>query len=81
MPPILDTEIYDEVIRVANDDALDTREQPRSTKACSSGSRPGRPLGSHAGIAGRRTRARIVVIIPSFGERYLSTVLFAGLAD
>jgi cysteine synthase A len=78
VPDVLNTQIYDEIIRVKNDDALAT-------------TREGLLVGISSGAAtwaALQVAARpenkgklIVVIIPSFGERYLSTALFANLAD
>ena len=83
VPPILDTEIYDEVIRVANDDALDTARAAAQHEGLLVGISSGAALWAAMQVACRPENKgkRIVVIIPSFGERYLSTVLFAGLAD
>ena len=81
VPAILDTHLIDEVIQVANDQSFATaREIARSD---------GLPVGISSGAAlwaaaelGRRPEndgKMIVIIIPSFAERYLSTALFDGL--
>lgn len=83
VPDVLNTEVYDEVIRVKNEDAFDIARR----MACEEGLLVGISSGAATWAAiqvARRPENEgklIVVIIPSFGERYLSTPLFAGLAD
>ncbi|MEI7778680.1 MAG: cysteine synthase A [Actinomycetes bacterium] len=83
VPEILDTSVYDEVITVANDDALSTARLAATQEGLLVGISSGAALWAAAQVAARPENAGklILVIIPSFGERYLSTVLFAGLAD
>ena len=83
VPEILDTTVYDEVITVANDDALSTARLAATQEGLLVGISSGAALWAAAQVAARPENAGklILVIIPSFGERYLSTVLFAGLAD
>ncbi len=83
VPAILDTHVYDEVIQVANEDALSTARRSATEEGLLVGISSGAALWAAAQVAARPENAgkTIVVIIPSFGERYLSTALFAGLAD
>ena len=81
VPAVLDTKIYDEVVRVTNDDALDLARRLPREEGLLVGISSGAAVAAALAIA-RRPDARgklIVVIIPSFGERYLSTVLFQHL--
>jgi len=81
VPPILDTSVYDEVVTVTSEEAL--------TYARLAARLEGVPVGISSGGAiaaalkvGRKPQwsgKNIVVIIPSFAERYLSTALFEGL--
>lgn len=83
IPETLNTKIYDEVIRVKGEDAFEI--------ARSMARREGLLVGISSGAAtwaalqaARRSENKgklFVVIIPSFGERYLSTPLYANLAD
>lgn len=83
VPAILDTSIYDEVIQVSNDDALATARRSAMQEGLLVGISSGAALWAATQVARRPESAGqlIVTIIPSFGERYLSTVLFNGLAD
>lgn len=83
VPEVLDTALYDEVIAVEADDAMATARRAAKEEGLLVGISSGAALWAAVQVAGRPENAgkRIVVIIPSFGERYLSTALFAGLAD
>jgi len=83
IPKVLNTKIYDEIIRVKNDDALDTARRAAREEGLLVGISSGAALWAALQVARRPENARklIVTIIPSFGERYLSTVLYANLAD
>ncbi len=82
VPEILNREIYDEIIRVKNEDALDTARRAAREEGLLVGISSGAALWAGVQVARRAENGGklIVVIIPSFGERYLSTVLFADLA-
>jgi cysteine synthase A len=82
VPEILNREIYDEVIRVKNDDALETARRAAREEGLLVGISSGAALWAGVQVARRpeNTGKLIIAIIPSFGERYLSTVLFADLA-
>jgi cysteine synthase A len=83
VPQVLNTQIYDEIIRVKNDDAFDYARRAAREEGLLVGISSGAALWAAAQVAQRADNEGkiIVVIIPSFGERYLSTPLFAGLAD
>ncbi len=81
VPPILDTAVYDEVVPITNEEAVGIARLCARIE--------GIPVGISSGAAvaaaievGRRPEMAgktIVIIIPSFAERYLSTILFEGL--
>ncbi|MFO1184862.1 MAG: cysteine synthase A [Bauldia sp.] len=81
VPPILDTTIYDEVVRVANDEAFATARLCARLEGIPAGISSGAAIaaaikvGLRADMAGKT----IVLVLPSFAERYLSTPLFEGL--
>ncbi len=81
VPAILNTAIYDEVIRVKNDDALNTARQLATDDGLLVGISSGAAVWAALEVAKRPENKGklIVVIIPSFGERYLSTVLYSHL--
>ncbi|MBA4384231.1 MAG: cysteine synthase A [Anaerolinea sp.] len=83
VPDVLNTQIYDEIIRVKNDDALQTARDMATHEGLLVGISSGAATWAALQLAARpENRGKlIVVIIPSFGERYLSTPLFANLAD
>jgi len=83
IPKILNTKIYDEIVRVKNDDAMNLARRMASEEGLLVGISSGAAMWAALEVARRAENKGklIVVIIPSFGERYLSTPLFAGLAD
>lgn len=82
VPAILNTDIYDEVFRVKNDDAFRTARDMAAKEGLLVGISSGAATYAALELAKRPENAgkTIVVIIPSFGERYLSTPLFEDLA-
>ena len=82
VPAVLNTGVIDEIIRVTNDDAIATARQVGRDEGILVGISSGAAVWAALQVAVRAENAgkRIVVIIPSNGERYLSTVLFADLA-
>jgi len=83
IPAILNTQIYDEIVRVKNDDAFDTARRMAQEEGILVGISSGAAVWAALEVSRRPENAGklIVVIIPSFGERYLSTPLFAHLAE
>jgi cysteine synthase A len=83
IPKILNTKIYDEVVRVKNDDAIGYARRMAREEGLLVGISSGAAMWAALEV-GKRAQNKgklIIVIIPSFGERYLSTPLFAGLGD
>lgn len=83
VPAVLNTSIYDEIIRVKNEDAFSTARRMAREEGLLVGISSGAATWAAIQVAKRPENAGklIVVIIPSFGERYLSTKLFEDLAD
>ena len=82
VPAILNTQVYDEVVRVKNQDALDTSRRMATEEGLLVGISSGAAVWAGLQVAARpENKGKLtVVIIPSFGERYLSTVLFEHLS-
>ena len=83
IPPILDRTVYDEVIDVQADDAVAYARRAAAEEGILAGISSGAALWATAQVASRAELAgkTIVTIIPSFGERYLSTILYKDLMD
>ena len=81
VPDILDTDIYDEVIAVANEDAFAYSRALARKEGVPGGISSGAALAAAIEVGKREDMAgkTIVIIIPSFAERYLSTALFEGI--
>jgi cysteine synthase len=80
-PGVLDTGIYDEIAKVTNDEAFDMARRVAKLEGLPVGISSGAALTAAVRVGQRPENAgkQIVVIIPSFAERYLSTALFDGL--
>ncbi len=83
IPKNMDMSVADEIVTVTNDDAMATARRMGREEGILVGISSGAAVWSALQVASRPENAgkRIVVIIPSFGERYLSTALYADLAD
>jgi cysteine synthase A len=82
IPAVLNTKSYNEVMTVKNEDAFETARAAAREEGLLVGISSGAALWCAMQVARRPENAGklIVVIIPSFGERYLSTPLYANLA-
>ena len=81
VPGVLDKSVYDEVVTVSNDEAFEMARKVARTEGLPVGISSGAALAAALKVGARPQMKgkRIVVIIPSFAERYLSTALFEGL--
>ena len=81
-PKILDTTIYDEIVQVSNEDSITNARLVARLEGVPVGISSGAALQASTLVGSRPEYAgkNMVVIIPSFAERYLSTILFEGLA-
>jgi cysteine synthase A len=80
-PKILDTSVYDEIVTVSNDDAVANARLVARLEGVPVGISSGAALQAAVVVGSRPENAgkNLVVVIPSFAERYLSTILFEGL--
>ena len=83
VPDVLDREIYDEVIDVSTPDAVATARRLATEEGILAGISSGATVWAALELAKRPENAgkTIVVILASYGERYLSTILFEGILD
>ncbi len=81
VPDNVDREVIDEVITVSNDEAFATSREAARLEGLPGGISSGAALAAALKIAARPEAKgkRIIAVIPSFAERYLSTALFEGL--
>ena len=81
VPAVLNVGVYDQVMRVTADDAFATARRMASEEGLLVGISSGAAVWAALQVASRAENAGklTVVIVPSFGERYLSTALFANL--
>ncbi|MEM7424290.1 MAG: cysteine synthase A, partial [Pseudomonadota bacterium] len=81
VPDVLDRDLIDEVLTVANETAFETARLLARTEGIPGGISSGAALAAAIELSDRdgMDGKRIVAIIPSFAERYLSTALFDGI--
>jgi cysteine synthase A len=81
VPDVLDRGVIDEIVKIGNQTAFETARKLARTEGIPAGISSGAAVAAALQVATRPESAgkQIVVIIPSFAERYLSTALFEGL--
>ena len=81
VPEVLDRSVIDELIPISNESAIETARRTARLEGIPVGISSGAAIAAALAVGARETMAgkRILVIVPSFAERYLSTDLFAGL--
>ncbi|APZ34941.1 MULTISPECIES: cysteine synthase A [Microbacterium] len=83
VPPILDRDVFDEIVTVEFDDAIATARDLAAKEGIFAGISSGAAVWAALQVAAREENAgkNIVVIVPDTGERYLSTALFDDLRE
>jgi cysteine synthase len=83
VPEVLNTKIYDEIVRVKNDDALETARQLAKQEGLFVGISSGAAIWAALTLARRNMNEGklIVAVLPSYGERYLTSPLYASLME
>jgi cysteine synthase A len=83
VPKILKTDYIDEIVTVTNDDAVNMARQLAKEEGLLVGISSGAAVVAALKVAGRKENAGklVVVVLPDFGERYLTSVLFQSLRD
>jgi len=83
VPEVLNRGVCDEIIRVTNENALDTARRMAKEEGLLVGISSGAAVWAALQVARRAENAgrMIVAVLPSFGERYLSSPLYAGLME
>jgi cysteine synthase A len=83
VPEVLNTKIYDEIVRVKNDDALETARQLARQEGLFVGISSGAAIWAALSLARRNENEGklIVAVLPSYGERYLTSPLYASLME
>ncbi len=83
IPEVLDTKVIDEIIKVSNDDAFENSRLLARTEGVPGGISTGANLTAAIELAKRDEFAdkNIVFVVPSFAERYISSLLFEGVGE
>lgn len=83
IPKNADTSLFNEIIKISGDTSMEMARQMATSEGLFVGISSGAAVAAAIQVARRPENSgkRIVVIIPSFGERYLSTALFQELRD